>query len=171
LILELKQENEMTTTMPAWPAMPAQRNSYPRQSAEPDPGRRATDRLDRRTMAHIQSNVSLAQQSLSHDDLALAAEYLSQAAQLLSRVAPVVSSPPSAPQPQPKSDERLNKLSDREREVLKLLAEGKSAPTISQLLHLSVTTVYTYHQRIKVKLNLRDLPSLIRFALDHQLVT
>jgi DNA-binding NarL/FixJ family response regulator len=171
LILELKQETEMTTTMTAWSVMPAQRNSYPRQSAEPEPGRRPATGLDRQTIAHIQSNVSLAQQSLNGDDLALAAEYLSQAVQLLARVAPAATPAQPSPKIQPKPDSQLSQLSDREREVLQLLAQGKSAPAISKLLHLSVTTIYTYHQRIKAKLNLHDLPSLTRFALDQQLVT
>jgi DNA-binding NarL/FixJ family response regulator len=164
--------------MTAWPVMTRQTNSFSPSPAEPGPGSRPVKQpttsasgLDRQTIAHIQSNVSLAQQSLNGDDLALAAEYLSQAVQLLGRVAPAVTPAQPSPKAQPQPDSRLSQLSDREREVLQLLAQGKSAPVISKLLHLSVTTIYTYHQRIKAKLNLHDLPSLTRFALDQQLVT
>lgn len=60
----------------------------------------------------------------------------------------------------------LEQLSAREREVLQLVAEGKSSAEIADLLFLSPKTVSTYRSRLMQKLMLPDLPSLIRFAIQ-----
>ena len=65
----------------------------------------------------------------------------------------------------------LEALSDREREVLQLVAEGKSSAAIAERLALSPKTVDTYRSRIMQKLGLADLPALVRFAVRHGLVT
>jgi DNA-binding NarL/FixJ family response regulator len=62
-------------------------------------------------------------------------------------------------------------LSSREREVLQLVVEGKSNPEIAHLLTLSVKTVETYRSRLMEKLNIRDLPSLVKFAIQYGLTT
>jgi DNA-binding NarL/FixJ family response regulator len=61
----------------------------------------------------------------------------------------------------------LHKLSAREREVLQLLAEGKSVADIADALHLSPKTIETYRAHLYQKLDLQDLPSLVRFAIKH----
>jgi DNA-binding NarL/FixJ family response regulator len=61
----------------------------------------------------------------------------------------------------------LAELSQREREVLQLLAEGHANKVIANLIHLSPKTVHTYRSRIMQKLNLHDTAALIRFALQH----
>lgn len=63
----------------------------------------------------------------------------------------------------------LESLSEREREVLQLAAEGLSSAGIAARLSLSPRTVETYRSRLMSKLNLHDLPSLIRFAIEHGL--
>jgi len=63
----------------------------------------------------------------------------------------------------------LELLSAREREVLQLVVEGKSSAEIAAKLSLSTKTVETYRVRLMRKLNLRDLPALIRFAIQHGL--
>ena len=63
----------------------------------------------------------------------------------------------------------LESLSEREREVLQLVAEGHSSTEIAANLSLSVKTVETYRSRLMEKLNLHDLPSLIRFTIAHGL--
>ena len=63
----------------------------------------------------------------------------------------------------------LELLSAREREVLQLVVEGKSSAEIGGILSLSTKTVETYRVRLMRKLNLRDLPALIRFAIQHGL--
>ena len=68
------------------------------------------------------------------------------------------------------SADALSRLSARERQVLKLLADGRSVLHIAGTLCLSRKTVETYRERLMEKLGLRDLPSLVKFALRHGLV-
>jgi DNA-binding NarL/FixJ family response regulator len=63
----------------------------------------------------------------------------------------------------------LERLSAREREVLQLVAEGKSSAEIAARLLLSVKTVETYRSRLMEKLDIHDLSGLIRFAILHGL--
>ena len=63
----------------------------------------------------------------------------------------------------------LEKLSEREREVLQLLVEGKSGAEIARTLFLAESTVQTYRGRIMEKLEIHDLPGLVRFAILHGL--
>lgn len=63
----------------------------------------------------------------------------------------------------------LDALSPRERQLLQLLAEGRSNREVAQALSLSVKTVETYRSRLLQKLGLHDLAALIRFALEHGL--
>lgn len=60
-------------------------------------------------------------------------------------------------------------LSSRERQVLQLVAEGKSSAEIAGLLSLSLKTVETYRSRLMHKLGISDLPSLVKFAIQHGL--
>jgi len=62
-------------------------------------------------------------------------------------------------------------LSQREREVLQLVAEGKTSSEIAEVLFLSPNTVDTYRGRIMHKLNIDNLPGLIKFAIKHGLTT
>ncbi|HET7365498.1 MAG TPA: response regulator transcription factor [Burkholderiales bacterium] len=62
-------------------------------------------------------------------------------------------------------------LSDREFEVLRLLVEGLGPTEIGERLHLSVKTVSTHKTRILEKLNLGSTAELVRYALEHKLVT
>lgn len=61
----------------------------------------------------------------------------------------------------------LDTLSQREREILQSLAEGKSNQEIAEMLSLSPKSVETYRSRLMSKLDLHDLASLIRFAIRH----
>jgi DNA-binding NarL/FixJ family response regulator len=65
----------------------------------------------------------------------------------------------------------LELLSPREREVLQLVAEGKSSVEIAELLFLSTKTVETYRHRLMQKLNIGDIPSLVKFAIRHGLIS
>jgi DNA-binding NarL/FixJ family response regulator len=67
--------------------------------------------------------------------------------------------------------EPLARLSPREREVLQLVVEGNSNADIAATLSLSIKTVETYRSRIMQKLNIDDLPSLVKFAIQHGLTT
>jgi DNA-binding NarL/FixJ family response regulator len=63
----------------------------------------------------------------------------------------------------------LDRLSQREREILQLTVEGRSSARIAQLLVLSPKTVETYRSRLMHKLDLHELPSLVKFAVLHGL--
>jgi two-component system, NarL family, response regulator NreC len=56
-------------------------------------------------------------------------------------------------------------LSNREREILQLLAEGRSVKKISELIHISIKTVETHRRNIMVKLDIKTAADLIRYAL------
>ena len=60
-------------------------------------------------------------------------------------------------------------LSERESEVLVLLAQGRSVKHIAESLALSIKTVSTYRARLLDKLQLTTTAELIRYALDHRL--
>lgn len=68
---------------------------------------------------------------------------------------------------QPKIDNRLSVLSEREREILQLVVEGKSNTAIARILCISRKTVETYRSRLMTKLGIKDVPSLVRFAIRH----
>jgi DNA-binding NarL/FixJ family response regulator len=63
----------------------------------------------------------------------------------------------------------LHQLSSRERHVLQMLVEGKSAASVARKLHLSPRTIETYKARLMRKLGLSDLPALVKFAVRHGL--
>jgi DNA-binding NarL/FixJ family response regulator len=65
----------------------------------------------------------------------------------------------------------LDCLSEREREVLQLTVEGRSSTQIADILALSPKTVETYRSRLMHKLELDDLPSLVKFAIRHGLTS
>ena len=62
-------------------------------------------------------------------------------------------------------------LSDREREVLQLFAEGLSTKEISVRLAVSVKTVETHRKRIMEKLNIKGIAGLTRYAVKEGLVS
>lgn len=60
----------------------------------------------------------------------------------------------------------VERLSDRELEVLKLIGQGFRTGQIADSLSLSVKTIETYRENIKQKLSLRDATELVRFAIE-----
>jgi len=69
------------------------------------------------------------------------------------------------------SEESLHqKLSDRELQVLCLLAEGKTVNKIGRELYLSAKTISTYRSRILQKMGMKRNAELIRYAIKHGLV-
>ncbi|MGH7230293.1 MAG: response regulator [Nitrospiraceae bacterium] len=62
------------------------------------------------------------------------------------------------------------RLSDREYQVLCLLASGKSVGEIADTVHLSVTTISTYRARILDKMSMKNNVDLTRYAVQHALV-
>jgi DNA-binding CsgD family transcriptional regulator len=58
-----------------------------------------------------------------------------------------------------------DRLSPNEREIVRLVAEGRSTAETAETLNLSPRTVETYRARLMQKLGVADLPSLIKFAI------
>jgi two-component system response regulator NreC len=69
-----------------------------------------------------------------------------------------------------KEKDVLSKLSDREKEVLKLIAEGRTGREIAGLLYLSPNTVERHRANIMDKLSLHNRAELIKFAIRKGLV-
>lgn len=64
-----------------------------------------------------------------------------------------------------------NGLTNRERQVLKLIAEGDSNQKIAELLVLSPTTVQTHRAHIMAKLGLHSRTELVKYAIRHGFIT
>ncbi len=62
-------------------------------------------------------------------------------------------------------------LSDREYEVMCLIASGKTVSEIAETMHLGVTTISTYRGRILEKMNMKNNAELTRYAVQHGLVS
>lgn len=71
-----------------------------------------------------------------------------------------------------KADERsvFRTLTDREREIVQLLAEGKSNKEIANKLNISVKTVETHRATVMRKLDLNSIVELVHYAIRNQLV-
>jgi DNA-binding NarL/FixJ family response regulator len=65
----------------------------------------------------------------------------------------------------------VESLSKREREILRLVADGHSSAKIGQMLCLSPKTVDSYRSRLMQKLNLTDVTALVKFAILHGLTS
>lgn len=65
----------------------------------------------------------------------------------------------------------LHKLSRREREVLRLVADGHTSVRIGEMLQLSSRTVDSYRGRLMEKLQVSQLAGLIKFAIQHGLTS
>jgi DNA-binding NarL/FixJ family response regulator len=64
----------------------------------------------------------------------------------------------------------VDRLSQREREILPLVVEGKTSAEIAQVLFLSPKTVESYRSRMMNKLGVENLPSLIKLAIEEGLL-
>jgi DNA-binding NarL/FixJ family response regulator len=58
----------------------------------------------------------------------------------------------------------IESLSNRELEVLTLIGQGKTTGAVAKQLHLSVHTIDTYREKLKIKLHLANSAELNRFA-------
>lgn len=125
-------------------------------------------------IALLQSNLHLVQTMLTPEHDLLLATHLENARRVLDKMSAYIQHVAanlheSAAQEQNLSQSPLLKLTSREREVLRLMAQGKSNAEIAALLTVAITTVHTYTGRIKEKLGIQNLPGLIKFALEHNL--
>jgi two-component system response regulator NreC len=68
-------------------------------------------------------------------------------------------------------DDSYDLLTDREREILQLVAEGKSNKEIAGVLNISSTTVETHRAHILQKLGLHSVPDLILYAVRKGIIS
>lgn len=61
-------------------------------------------------------------------------------------------------------------LTSREREIVQLLAEGKSSKEIAEILDISVKTVETHRSHVMNKLNLHSMSDLVRYAVRNEMI-
>ncbi len=65
----------------------------------------------------------------------------------------------------------LEQLSSRQREVLQLIGEGKNTKEIADILHLSVKTIEAHRLQLMQRLDIHDIPGLVKFAIRTGLVS
>ncbi len=65
---------------------------------------------------------------------------------------------------------KADPLTDRERQILKLIADGRTNQGIAELLHLSKKTVESHRANIMRKLDLHDVTELVKYALRKGLI-
>ncbi|MCF8070132.1 MAG: response regulator transcription factor [Desulfobacterales bacterium] len=66
----------------------------------------------------------------------------------------------------PRTEDLYDKLTNREREVFQMIAEGKSTREIATILCVSISTIKTHRTNITDKLKMDNISQLIRFAID-----
>jgi DNA-binding NarL/FixJ family response regulator len=72
-----------------------------------------------------------------------------------------------AGKPRPKGEnEPYETLTDREKEILKLVAEGRSNKEVAEVLGISVKTAMSHREHVMNKLDLHNRTDLVRFALE-----
>lgn len=69
-----------------------------------------------------------------------------------------------------RDDDPYSRLTPREREVLQLIAEGKTNRNIAEMLELAVKTVDTHRAHLMKKLNIHDQTSLVKYAIRRGIV-
>ncbi|MFY0689329.1 MAG: response regulator transcription factor [Cyclobacteriaceae bacterium] len=65
--------------------------------------------------------------------------------------------------------EDLNKISEREEQIIKLICEGHSNQSIADQLHISIETIKTHKKNIKRKIGYTDISELMRYAKERML--
>ena len=74
------------------------------------------------------------------------------------------------PSAKPKEIENQNRLSPREREVVQLLAEGRSSKEVAAKLSVSVKTVEAHRSNVMRKLNLHSVAQIVRYAIRNEMI-
>jgi DNA-binding NarL/FixJ family response regulator len=68
-------------------------------------------------------------------------------------------------------DEEFGKLTEREREILQMVAEGRANREIAELLNISIKTVETHRAHLMDKLNIRNTAELTQYAIRKGLIS
>jgi DNA-binding CsgD family transcriptional regulator len=64
----------------------------------------------------------------------------------------------------------LKRLSPREYQVLELVVTGKTSKEISSIIGVKPSSIFTYRSRIMDKLEIDDIPNLVRLAIRHRMI-
>ncbi len=78
---------------------------------------------------------------------------------------------PKAPRGHKQQSSTLTRLTPRQREILRLIAEGSSTKEIAFLLKVSIKTVETHRAHLMERLNIYNVPGLVRFAMRTGLIS
>jgi DNA-binding NarL/FixJ family response regulator len=70
-----------------------------------------------------------------------------------------------------RNEKKEARLTTRETEILKLMAEGKSIREVSEQLYISIKTTGTHKQKIFDKLHFQNMTSLIRYAMNNGIIS
>jgi DNA-binding NarL/FixJ family response regulator len=70
-----------------------------------------------------------------------------------------------------RSSSPLEQLTSRQREILQLMAEGQTTKAMALILKISEKTVEFHRAKLMARLNIFDIPGLVRFALRNGLVS
>jgi DNA-binding NarL/FixJ family response regulator len=73
--------------------------------------------------------------------------------------------------PRPEGESSLDSLTLRQREVLQMIAEGKSTREIANALEVSVKTIETHRAALMERLGIHDIAGLVRYAARNHLVS
>ena len=87
---------------------------------------------------------------------------------LSSRISAAVSK--AAPFPGTEGERPSRRLTPREREIIQLLAEGKSNKEIATYLNISIKTAETHRANIMLKLNFHSVTELVRYAVKNKII-
>jgi two-component system response regulator NreC len=68
-------------------------------------------------------------------------------------------------------EKHTDHLTDREREVLQLIAEGKTSREIADILHVSVSTIDTHRKKIMDKLSIHNTAGLVKYAIKNRIIS
>jgi DNA-binding NarL/FixJ family response regulator len=71
----------------------------------------------------------------------------------------------------PKALERPSRLTRRKRQVLQLLAEGRSGKEIADILNLSIRTVWFHKYQVMQELGLKTTAELVQYAIKHGIIS
>jgi len=67
-------------------------------------------------------------------------------------------------------DTKVDPLTSREREILQLIAEGKTSREIADILNVSSTTIDTHRKNIMDKLSIHNTAGLVKYAIKHKII-
>jgi DNA-binding NarL/FixJ family response regulator len=98
-------------------------------------------------------------------------QYISQAfTQPKADPLPIVEPAPAAPEVQPNGECLHSQLTDRQLDILQLLAEGRSMKEVAGVLNLTTRTVAFHKYRVMQRLKLKNNSQIVQYAVEHHII-